>query len=192
VIPGVAQAAQLALRASLGSLAQRAAAAEMRAFSRAEMRRFSDVTFELTGDRFVANRLARLENKVRTRISWNAMRDALNEYRNIARKAWRSAPVKRSRDGTRAAIARNYAIKRIDRDTLAVGVSYSRAKARKANLLEWDTRKTTGKLVGTTAFEDNERRLFRTIAESVRVQIYSDPDNAKARRQAVRARLGAV
>ena len=192
MIPAVFAASRALMLNLIQAQVQRFAVIEARSFARAEMRRITNVTFDLTGDRFVAKRFARLENKVRKRISWNAMRDALNEYRNDARRAWRAAPVKRSRGETRKAIARAYVIKRLDSDTLAVGVGYSRAKARKANLLEWDTRKTSGKLVGTTTFEENKRRLLRVIGESVREQILRDPDNAKARRQAVRARLGAA
>lgn len=192
MIPAVVGVARAALMSQVRAIVQRAAAAEMRSYSRSELRRMENVAFDLTGDRFVAKRFARLENKVRKKISWNAMRDALNEYRNRVRRNWRSVPVARPTRKTRSAIARGYGIRRMDGDTLAVGVLYSKPRARKANLLEWDTRKTRGKLVGTNTFEESKAKLFRIIAESVRVQILQDPENSKARRQAVRARAGAL
>lgn len=178
------------LMAQIRAIVRRAALAEMREYSKAEMKRVANVAFELTGDKFVAQRFVKLDNKIRRKISWVAMKDALNEYRNIARREWRAAPVKNPQGVTRRAIAGAYRIKRIDKDTIAVGVSYSKSKARKANLLEWNTRVSAGKQVGTNTFEDNKTRLMRIIGESVRVQILKDPENNKARRQAVRARLG--
>lgn len=192
MIPAVVAVSRSALMSVVRQYVQRAAVAQAQEFARSELDRMTNLTFQLTGDRYVANRFARLENRIRKKMSWTAMRDALNEYRNVARRNWRSAPVKRARGESRKAIAKAYAIKRMDSDTLAVGVSYSKAKARKANLLEWNTRKTRGKMIGTTTFEENKRRMFRTIAESIRVQILQDPENGRARRQAIRARLGAV
>jgi hypothetical protein len=192
VIPAVIGAARLLLVNQFRAAAQRAAVAETRSFARAEMKRLTNVTFELTGDKELSRRFVKLNNKIRKKMSWVAMQDALNEYRNMARKNWRAAPVKRARGKTRRAIASAYRIKRRDGDTLEVGVSYSKSKARVANLLEWNTRKTRGKRVGTSTFEDTRTRLLKIIAESLREQIYNDPENNKARRQAIRARVGAL
>lgn len=180
------------MRAAFGLLAQSVAQDEVRTLARSEAAELRRVVTELTGDRYVGKRFTKLGKKVQRQISWNALRDGLNEYRNEARRAWRAAPAKSSGKKTRRAIARGYRIQRLDSDTLAAFVSYKNGPARKANLLEWDTKKTRGKLVGTNTFESNKARMLRIIAESVAVQIRQDPENARARRQAVRARLGAA
>lgn len=191
MIPAVGLALRALLAQQLRAAAFNAAVNEHRAYARAEMKRMSSVAFDLTGDRFVARRFATVDNKIRKKWSWTAMRDGLNEYRNAARRAWRKAPVKHSSGKkVRSHIARAYRIRRVDSDTLAAYVSYKRGPAKLANLLEWDTRKTKGKQVGTTTFEQQRNHMLRVIAESLRVQISSDPENAKARRQAYRARLG--
>tara|TARA_R100000697_G_scaffold18318_2_gene25436 strand:- start:1454 stop:2044 length:591 start_codon:yes stop_codon:yes gene_type:complete len=187
----------LAFRAILANELRRllfvAALDEQRRFARSELKRLDAVAFGLTGDKFVSRRFANASNKVRKKWSWTAMRDALNEYRNIARKKWRAAPVKESRGKkTRSSIARAYQIRRMNADTLAAFVSYKRGPAKKANLLEWSTRRTRGKLVGTTAFEQNRQFMLRVIAKSLQVQIRQDPENAKARRQAYRAVVGSA
>ena len=191
MIPVVAIAFRAILAKELRRLLLGAALDEHRRFARAELKRMESVAFDLTGDKFVSRRFRNASNKVRKKWSWTALRDGLNEYRNIVRMKWRAAPVKESRGKkTRSAIARAYRIRRLDSDTLAAYVSYKRGPAKKANLLEWDTRKTKGKLVGTTAFEQNRQFMLRVIAKSLQVQIRQDPENAKARRQAYRASLG--
>ena len=191
MIPVVGAAFKAILANELRRLLFIAALDEHRRFARAELKRMESVAFDLTGDKFVSRRFRNASNKVRKKWSWTALRDGLNEYRNIVRRKWRAAPVKESRGKkTRSAIARAYRIRRLDADTLAAYVSYNRGPAKKANLLEWDTRKTKGKLVGTTAFEQNRQFMLRVIAKSLQVQIRQDPENAKARRQAYRASLG--
>lgn len=181
------------ITSALNSVVQSSYKAQMRAQAQEEAGRLRNVVMELTGDEYVSKRFVMLERKIQRKISWNALRDGLNEYRNDVRKEWRRIPAESKGKKTRRAIAKSYQIRRLDSDTLAAFVSKSKkGPQRKANLLEWETRKTPGFGVATETFETNKRRMLKVIAESVAVQIRQDPENARARRQAVRARLGSA
>lgn len=165
----------------------RAASKEM---TRKAVREVRSQVYTVTGDKKVAKRFSRLDQKIQNKFRWNALRDASNHYRNEVRKSWRSAPVKNATNQHRKNIAKSQQIKRGGKDSLYVGVSYKNTpKARVANLLEWDTRKTKGKLVSTRTVERESKRMLKIIGESIRVQVLQDPDNGKARREAVRARI---
>ena len=161
-----------------------------KAMARRAVRDIQKQVYTVTGDKKVARRFSRLDQKIQNKFRWNALRDASNHFRNEVRKAWGSAPVKNATNQYRKKIARSQQIKRGGRDSLYIGVSYKNSpKARIANLLEWDTRKTRGKLVTTKTKERESQRMLRIIGESIRVQVLQDPVNAKARREAVRARM---
>lgn len=160
-----------------------------KAMARRAVRDIQKQVYTVTGDKKVARRFSRLDQKIQNKFRWNALRDASNHFRNVVRKAWRSAPVKNATNEHRKKIASAQQIKRGGRDSLYIGVSYKNPKARVANLLEWDTRKTRGKLVSTKTVGRESQRMLRIIGESIRVQVLQDPDNAKARREAVRARM---
>lgn len=161
-----------------------------REMTRKAVREVRSQVYQVTGDKHVAKRFSRLDQKIQNKFRWNALRDASNHYRNEVRKSWRSAPVKNATNEHRKNIAKSQQIKRGGRDSLYVGVSYkSTPKARVANLLEWDTRKTKGKLVSTRTVERESQRMLKIIGESIRVQVLQDPENGKARRAAVRARM---
>ena len=161
-----------------------------KAMARRAVRDIQKQVYTVTGDKKVARRFSRLDQKIQNKFRWNALRDASNHYRNESRRAWRSAPVDRPTNKYRKEIARAHQIKRGGRNSLYIGVSYgSRGKAKKANLLEWGTRKTSAKLPSTRTVERESDRMLKIIGESIRVQVLKDPENGKARRAAVRARM---
>lgn len=161
-----------------------------REMTRKAVREVRSQVYQVTGDKQVAKRFSRLDQKIQNKFRWNALRDASNHYRNESRKSWRSAPVENATNKYRKEIARAHQIKRGGRDSLYIGVSYgSRGKAKKANLLEWGTMKTSGKLPSTQTVERESKRMLKIIGESIRVQVLQDPENGKARRAAVRARM---
>ena len=184
--------AKLLIR-SLSAIVNVSYKSEMRNQAKLEAQHLQNVVTTLTGDEFVARRFVVLDKKIQRKMSWNALRDGLNEYRNTVRRAWRNIPAKSTSKRTRRAIAKRYQIRRLNSDTLAAFVSKGkRGPERKANLLEWPTVKTPGFGVATDTFNEEKRHMLKTIAASLAVQISQDPENARARRQAVRARLEAA
>ena len=73
--------AKLLIR-SLSAIVNVSYKSEMRNQAKLEAQHLQNVVTTLTGDEFVARRFVVLDKKIQRKMSWNALRDGLNEYRN--------------------------------------------------------------------------------------------------------------
>ncbi|MEC8484140.1 MAG: hypothetical protein VXY99_09990 [Pseudomonadota bacterium] len=138
--------------------------------------------------RQVAKRYVKLDRKMQGRIKFTALRDGCNFYRRAVRKAWRGLSVKEPTNVYRKQIARGHQVKRVGRDSVFVGTSYtSTPKARIGPLLEWGTNKFSGYRVSSKTFERVQKDMRKEISTSFMVQVLKTPECAKGRREAIKA-----